>query len=337
MESTSLEPDYIVETSKLNKRFGQVHALRDLDVRIQPGATGLLGPNGAGKSTLLKVLLGLIPKTSGGTRVLGMDSNTHGLQIRLRIGFMPENDCFPEAINAVTFLSYLGRLSGLSRNDAMQRAHEALYYVRIEDERYRLIKTYSTGMKQKMKLAQALIHDPQLIFLDEPTTGLDPAGREEMLDLIKGIVKDEHKSVVISSHILSDIENICDKICILNYGELVEQGDLETLLKVTNPDIVVKIGGDPEPFLAELAGLGHKGTLLKNRISIPNGDGVTDDVLKAAARSGVQLRNLSTGTRNLEDLFVELLEKREGRIFRRRRAGVKLDRAGEKALEVKVE
>jgi ABC-2 type transport system ATP-binding protein len=318
-ERTKVDQKYVVETRKLDKSYGSVLALKDLSVRFEPGATGLLGPNGAGKSTLLKVLLGLLPYNSGTIKVLGMRPETHSLQIRQRIGFMPENDCFPDDLNAVTFLSYLGRLSGLKTNDAMQRAHESLYYVRIQDERYRAIKTYSSGMKQKMKLAQALIHDPDLIFLDEPTTGLDPAGRDEMLELIKGIVRDEKKSLVISSHILSDIESLCDRICIINYGELVEQGSLEELLHVANPPLVVKVRGDIPAFVRELDTLGHRAEVFKDRISIEPGEGVTDDTVKAAAKSGVQLRHLSTGTRNLEDLFVELLEKKTGKSLRRDR------------------
>ncbi len=315
---TQVDPKYVVETSKLHKSYGPVRALKDLSVRFEPGATGLLGPNGAGKSTLLKVLLGLIPYNAGTIRVLGMNPETHGLQIRQRIGFMPENDCFPADLNAVTFLSYLGRLSGLKKNDAMQRAHESLYYVRIQDERYRAIKTYSSGMKQKMKLAQGLIHDPDLIFLDEPTTGLDPAGRDEMLELIKGIVRDEKKSVVISSHILSDIEALCDRICIINYGELVKQGDLKTLLHVAKPHLVVKVRGDIPAFVRELDRLGHRAEVFKDRINIESGEDVTGHAVKAAAISGVQLRHLSIGTRNLEDLFVELLEKKTGKSLRRR-------------------
>ena len=297
----------LLQTNNLTKLYGRVTALNNLNLKIPKGAIGLLGPNGAGKTTLLKLLLGLSPATYGTGTVLGKNIQTSSLEIRQKIGYMPENDCFILDINAVTHLTYLGQLSGLSYHDAMQRTHEALYYVKIGDERYREISTYSSGRKQKVKLAQALVHDPELIFLDEPTTGLDPSGRREMLNLIKGIVDDQNKNILFSSHILTDIEHICDKVVIMNNGELVKMGNLQELLSEKEPDLVVKVRGDVDGFIKTLKSNGLNPIKRKNDILIKHSPGLSKHVIEIAAQTGVQLRHLDNSKRSLEELFVNLI------------------------------
>jgi ABC-2 type transport system ATP-binding protein len=225
---------------------------------------------------------------------------------------MPENDCLLPDLNAVTYLSYLGQLSGLHPRDALQRAHEALFYVKIGDERYREIGTYSTGMRQRIKLAQALVHDPELIFLDEPTSGLDPTGRRDMLVLIKDIVHKMHKNIIFSTHILSDIEQVCDQVIIMNHGQLVESGNLTELLFDKEPDLAVRIRGNEELFMNQLVAEGLHPIKRKNEIFIKYSPGLSNKIIKVAARTGVQLRRLDKGKRSLEDLFIDLLEESEG-------------------------
>lgn len=299
----------ILETTNLTKLYGRITALDQLTLKVPDGAVGLLGPNGAGKTTLIKLLLGLTPATMGSGTVLGRDIHTSSLEIRQKIGYMPENDCFIPDMNAVSHLTYLGQLSGLSYHDAMQRTHEALYYVKIGDERYREIATYSSGMKQKIKLAQALVHDPELIFLDEPTTGLDPSGRREMLNLIKGVVKDQNKNILFSSHILTDIEHICDRVVILNYGKLVKMGKLQDLLYEKEPDLVVRIRGDVDNFVKTLQERGLEPHKRKNDILIKYAPDVSKRVIKLAAQTGVQLRHLDRSKRSLDELFIRLIDE----------------------------
>jgi ABC-2 type transport system ATP-binding protein len=301
----------IIETQNLSKYYGEIQALKDFSVKIDSGAIGLLGPNGAGKSTLIRVLLGLIPATSGTGNVFSWNIVEKPLMIRQRIGYMPENDCFIPDLNAVSFLSYFGQLSGLLPHDAMQRAHEVLYYVKIGDERYRKLSTYSTGMKQKVKLAQSLVHDPELLFLDEPTSGLDPTGRREMLVLIKGIIKDQGKNILFSSHILSDIEQVCNNVIIMNHGELIKIGKLKELLYEKQPDLLVRIRGDIDKFMGLLRQNGLKPIKRRNDILIEYVPDISKRVIKLAALAGVQLRHLDRSKWSLEERFIKIIEKAE--------------------------
>lgn len=296
----------LIKTDGLSKLYGHIEALRNLSIEISEGATGLLGPNGAGKSTLIKVLLGLTPHTAGNAQVFDLDVAASGIDIRQRIGYMPENPCLIPNMNAVSLISYFARLSGLPKNDAMQRAHEVLHYVRLGDERYRPIGTYSSGMRQKVKLAQAMVHDPKLILLDEPTTGLDPQGRSEMLDLIKTVSHDIGKSIVFSTHILPDVEYVCDKVVILDRGQLLVQGNIQELLRKDKPEVVVKIKGDEKLFKSELSKHGYSLNFRKNDILIPvKGENTVEDIMKVAAENGIQIRHLSWGVKTLDELFIE--------------------------------
>src|SRR5438094_7701000 len=202
----------VATISNLTVKYGNKTAVSDLTVDVPEGCVGLLGPNGAGKTTLIKTLLGFLKPASGGGSVLGLDVGTAGLRIRQKIGLMPEIDCHIPGMNAVTFVAYAGELSGMPGSQAMARAHETLEYCGLGEARYRNVETYSTGMKQRVKLAQALIHGPRLLFLDEPTNGLDPAGRDDMLELVRDISHGKGVNVIVSSHLLPDIHRKCDYV-----------------------------------------------------------------------------------------------------------------------------
>src|SRR5688500_15463393 len=204
----------LASVQNLTVRYGRKTAVDDLTVAFPGGCVGLLGANGAGKTTLINTLLGFVRPSAGQATVLDLDTAHNALRIRQGIGLMPERDCHIPGMNAVTFVSYAGELSGMPRSAAMQRAHETLEYVGLGEARYRNIETYSTGRKRRIKLAQAIVHGPRLIFLDEPTNGLDPAGRDHMLDLVRDISQDKGINVVVSSHILPDIERVCDSLVV---------------------------------------------------------------------------------------------------------------------------
>src|SRR5678815_805642 len=211
----------LIELASLTKRYGAITALDGVTAAFDGKIIGLLGPNGAGKSTLLKCLLGLLPY-DGAARVLGMSAATNGPEIRDRVGYMPEQEAFLSGMSAVEMCTYAGELSGLPRTEAMQRAHAALYYAGLEEKRYQPIDGYSTGMKQRVKLAQALVHDPELLFLDEPTNGLDPRSRDEMLELVVDLPARRGCAIVLSTHLLPDVDRVCDQVVIMHSGAVHE-------------------------------------------------------------------------------------------------------------------
>ena len=211
----------LITTQALTKKYGSVVALDDLDLTLEPGLIGLVGANGAGKSTLIKILLGLLPPTSGSASMFDLDVATHGLEIRRRIGYMPEHDCLPLDISATEFVAHMAQVNGLPRGSARERTAETLRHVGLFEERYREMRGYSTGMRQRVKLAQALVHDPQLMLLDEPTNGLDPAGRDEMLDLVRRIGTEFGISILMSSHLLTEIERVCEHLVVIEGGDFM--------------------------------------------------------------------------------------------------------------------
>ena len=257
----------VVELHGVSVVYGRQTALRDVSAAFPRGAVGLLGPNGAGKSTMLKALLGFVIPTSGAMRVLGLDVATSALDIRARLGYMPESDAHMPGMSAVAFVAYCGQLAGLPAADAMQRAHEVLYYVGLGEARYRNVETYSTGMKQRIKLAQALVHDPDLLFLDEPTNGMDPKGRDEMLALIDDLAHHKGVNLIVSSHLLPDIEHTCDHVIVMDKGTVATQGALDAVrgpqgrvfeLRLKDgaarmAALVTDPGFDPARFAAEVA------------------------------------------------------------------------------------
>jgi ABC-2 type transport system ATP-binding protein len=270
---------------------------------------GLLGPNGAGKSTLLKTLLGFIAPDDGHVRVLGTDIRTGPLAIRQKIGYMPENDCHIPAMNAVTFVSYAGQLTGMKPKDSLQRAHEILYYVGLGEARYRNVETYSTGMKQRIKLAQALVHDPELVLLDEPTNGLDPTGRIEMLDLIRDVSSSKNIHVVLSSHLLPDVEWVCKDAVVIHKGRVLAAGKIQDLKRGTGAMFELKIKGDAGAFVNELGILGCHCTFGDDgiiKVEMGNGLG-SQSLLRVAREQKTQIRHLVPLKRSLEDVFLQVI------------------------------
>jgi ABC-2 type transport system ATP-binding protein len=297
----------IIETRELGREYPRVRALDQLSIDIPGGAVGLLGQNGAGKSTLIKILLGFVSPTSGQVRVLGLDPATQALEIRQKIGYMPEVESFIPNLNAVDFVYLAARLTGLPHTDSMQRTHMVLNYVGLHEERYRKIGTYSTGMKQKVKLAQAIVHHPKLLLLDEPTTGLDPRAREEMLLLIRDIAHGKGIDVLLSTHILPDVEVVCDHVVILHQGRLVAQDDLNKLVSSREEAYELRVKGDRDAFLRSLREEGIEGAPESDEaVRVLNGNG-TEAILRAAVRSGVQIRHLARAQNSLEALFSRLV------------------------------
>ena len=290
--------------------YGPVLALDHFSVSVPKGIVGLLGPNGAGKSTFIKTVLGLLEPKQGQVTVSGMDSVKDKMRIRDRIGYMPEHDCLIEGMTAVELVSYMGRLSGMSRLDAIPRGHEILDFVGLFEQRYRPISTYSTGMKQRVKLAQALVHDPSIIFLDEPTSGMDPLGREEMLDLIRRIAASD-KSVLLSSHILYDVERLCQNVVIISNGKLVAQGNVDALLSQGEGRKRVVVRGQAkalQEFIAQL-GIGRELVTVSEEFGqmtvVMVDRGGSGDVFDLAKRIGVQVRSYLPDRLTLEDLFID--------------------------------
>lgn len=280
-----------------------------MTVTCPPGAIGLLGPNGAGKSTVLKVLLGLVPPAAGSARVLGVDAAATPLAVRARLGYMPEHDAHVPGMTAVEFVAYCGALCGLPRTSAMQRAHEVLGYVGLGDARYRQVETYATGMIQRLKLAQALVHDPDLLLLDEPTNGLDPQGREDMLGLVDDLAHTCGISVILSSHLLPDVEQTCDRVLVLNEGRVVADGPIDALRGPTRAVVEVRVTGARRAFFEALAQAGADcpdPDVDPCRVFLPDGMGPTD-VFRLAAAHGAQIRHLRPSVPSLEDIFARVV------------------------------
>src|SRR5881394_1537169 len=246
----------VVTLEDVTVAYGRNMALREVTSSFAAGAVGLLGPNGAGKSTMIKALLGFVVPTRGRMRVLGLDVAQAPLEIRARVGYMPENDAHIPGMNAVSFVAYCGEMSGLPRADAMQRAHEVLFYVGLGEARYRNVETYSTGMKQRIKLAQALVHDPDLLFLDEPTNGMDPKGRDEMLELVRDLAHNKGMTLILSSHLLPDVEFACDHVVVLHKGAVAAQGPIAALKGPSGRVFELRVKGDEARFAGALAAEG---------------------------------------------------------------------------------
>jgi ABC-2 type transport system ATP-binding protein len=298
-------PEGIVQLNRVSVKYGRNWALRDVSATFQRGAVGLLGPNGAGKSTMIKALLGFVLPDQGEMRVLGMNVRTSPLRIRSRIGYMPESDAHIPGMTAVAFVAYCGELAGLPRADAMQRAHEVLYYVGLGEARYRNVETYSTGMKQRIKLAQALVHDPDLLFLDEPTNGMDPKGRDEMLELVRDIAHNKGLNLILSSHLLPDVEYTCDHVVVLDKGTVATQGPIQALKGHGGRVFELRVKGDMERFVETLRGVGlecHATDEDIMRVFVPDGRNA-QFLFQLATREGVQVRHLRASVPTLEDVF----------------------------------
>src|SRR5271156_1248906 len=300
----STEAPAVIETRALTKVYpGNVTALDGLTVSVGPGVTGLVGANGAGKSTLIKILLGLMPPTKGQAKVLGHDCATSGPTIRTLLVYMPEHDCLPPDVTGTEFVTHLGRMSGLPPTVAKERAAESLRHVGLHEERYRLIGTYSTGMKQRVKLAQALVGAPRLLLLDEPTNGLDPAGRTAMLELISRIGAEFGISIVVASHLLGEIEQICDHLVAIDAGRLL-RADTITSFTQASQVLAVEVEEGLVQLQQELQARGVVATLAQRTLLVPLGGDDTYDVVRdAVADLGLPLCRLEQRRHQVEELF----------------------------------
>jgi ABC-2 type transport system ATP-binding protein len=300
----------VIVLEQLGKRYGAIVALDQITAAIDGQIIGLLGPNGAGKSTLLKCLLGLLPY-DGRARVLGLDAATNGAAIRDRVGYMPEQEAFLGGMTAVELCTYAGELSGLPRSEAMQRAHAALYYAGLEEKRYQPIAGYSTGMKQRVKLAQALVHDPELLFLDEPTNGLDPRSREGMLDLIVELPARRGCTIVLSTHLLPDVERICDHAVIMHRGQLRFAGTIDELRGARGRDseLVVEVKADAARLGEALGAAGATCRVTSPvalEVDLP-AQATTQLVFHVARASGLQVRALGVRRDSVEAAFLRVI------------------------------
>jgi len=294
----------------LTVRYGRKVALDDFSAEIPEGCVGLLGPNGAGKSTLLKALLGFVRPAAGRLRVLDLDVRRAGAAVRQRIGLMPEVECHIPGMNAVSFVSYAGELAGLPPAQSLRRAHEVLEYCGLGEARYRDVDGYSTGMKQRIKLAQAMVHGPALLMLDEPTNGLDPEGRDDMLRLVRDVSRHKGVHVLITSHLLPDIEQSCDHVLVMRAGQVVEQGAVAELQRSTEEEYEVELKQPSSRFVQAVEESGGK--VIHNmgplyRIALPPSTDPLGPLFQLAREQGIQLRGFRRAHRSLEDVFVEAM------------------------------
>ncbi len=300
----------VIELAGLTVRFGQRDILKDLRVSLSGRTIGLLGPNGAGKSTLIQALLGFCPVAAGTATILGHDILRESAQVRTLVGYMPENDAFIAEMTAVDFVGMMGELSGLPREIALERAHEVLFYVGLGEARYRELGTYSLGMKQLAKLAQAIVHGPRLLILDEPTNGLDPPARARMLRLIREMKASGEMHLVLCSHLLRDVEETCEEVLILKQGRIVHHADLALERSANRRFVNVETFGDQSGFAAALTGRGCECTTALNgrfKIVLPVGFDF-DEIYRLAAERDLQLRHLSYRRDTLEDIFLKAME-----------------------------
>ncbi len=299
----------VIDTQGLSKRYGQIDALDSLDLSIQPVVIGLVGANGAGKSTLIKILLGLLAPSAGRASVLGHDISTDAQQIRAAVGYMPEHDCLPPDVRAIDFVVHMARMSGLPAHAARERAADVLRHVGLAEERYRLMGGYSTGMKQRAKLAQSLVHDPQLVLLDEPTNGLDPAAREDMLRLVRRIGHDFGISVLVTSHLLGELERVSDHVVVLDGGRLLRSSATVDFTGDTGLLLVEVLGaGDAQHRMGEA--LARAGVSCRPRGQLievdARGDRLLHDVIRdTAVEQQLGLVRVQVEHQRIEDIFRE--------------------------------
>lgn len=300
----------VIETRGLLKRYGAQTVLDQVDLSLPAGAIGLLGPNGAGKSTFIKCLLQLEKKDGGSVRLLGKDIDVHGRETRRRIGYAPEQDCHIPGMVGCEYVTYCGELSGMPFEAARQRAHEMLDFVGMGQERYRKVDTYSTGMKQRIKIAQALVHDPDLVFLDEPTNGLDPKGQALILELIERIWKESGISVVLSSHLLHDVDRICDRIVIIAQGRIVAHDTLAALKSQRRPEAELVVTDSKDALMALFREKGWSCSVLNNgNVKVVHGERSLNPLIDVMREAGISPLEIKESPDALSELFLQALER----------------------------
>jgi ABC-2 type transport system ATP-binding protein len=308
-QATAAAPQVpVIELQGLSVRFGKRDILKDLTCSLRGRAIGLLGPNGAGKSTLINTLLGFYKPSAGSARVLGSDIQSETRRIRSLVGYMPENDAFISKMSAVSFVQMMAELSGLPPAAALERAHEALFQVGLAEARYRELGTYSLGMKQLAKLAQAIAHGPKLLILDEPTNGLDPSARQRMVRMIRDIRDSKQLQIVLCSHLLRDVEDTCEEVLILNQGRVAHYSNLEEERKANKRFLELETYGANGDFTEAIEKLGCECAVTANRIKMILADGVEiRDIYKIAAERDVRIRRLNFRRDTLEDIFLKAM------------------------------
>ena len=314
VDSTRPSTDpFIIEATGLGKTYGTQRALIDVSVQVPRGTIGLLGPNGAGKSTFIKCLLNLETPTTGFAKVLGVDIRAHNRASREKVGYSPEQDCHIAGMAGCEYVTYCGQLAGMPFRKARQRTHEILDLVGMGQERYRLVDTYSTGMKQRVKLAQALVHDPEIVFLDEPTNGLDPSGREHILQLIGSLWRDLGISVVMCSHLLRDIERVCDRVMIIGHGRLLEHDSITDLKSRHRRIIEIAPTSDTERFQAVLGAAGLKVVKLSNgKLRVESASDSIEWVLELMCAHGLPPAEIVSNPDALHELFIKSISADHG-------------------------
>lgn len=303
----------LISLENIVKNYRHMRALNNVTLDIKPGITGLLGPNGAGKSTLIKVILGLVKVNSGSGEVLGYQLGRQGRRIRDRVGYMPEDDCYIAGMTGIEVVQFSAALAGLPIVEGLRRAHEILDFCGMKQERYRTIETFSTGMRQKIKFAAAIVHDPDFLIFDEPTSGLDPEERENLLNRILILAREANKSVLISTHILPDVQTVCDHALILAAGQVRLSESLKTLNTQSVPTVTVTLVGDPTNFESELSRLGmaserHADGSLRVSSNKPD---FTPDLWQASKSSNTSIQSITPAKNDLESIFVQAVEEAE--------------------------
>jgi len=296
----------VAEVAGLSKRFGAVQALDHVDITVEAGCTGLVGSNGAGKSTLIKLMLGLIAPDGGRATVLGHDVAADPLAIRAQVGYLPEGSCLPPDVTAADFVSFMAQLGGLSPQPARERASEVCYQVGLYEERYRAIGGFSTGMQQRVKLAVALVHDPRLLLLDEPTDGMDPQGREDMLELIDRVRSELRVDVLVSTHLLGDVERVCDRVVMVHAGHVLTQGSITAVAGTAEAGFAVQLGDNGEAVSAALTAAGLQVRPGADDLQVQGAAGAADVIRDLAAEHGWPLRRLIARAPSLEETFLRL-------------------------------
>lgn len=301
----------LISLQNIVKQYHSKQALAGVSLDIPTGITGLLGPNGAGKSTLIKLLLGLVSYSSGTGTVLGHPLGRAGRRIRAKVGYMPEDDCYIAGMSGVEVVQFSACLSGLPEIEALRRSHEILDFCGMRQERYRTIETYSTGMRQKIKFAAAIVHDPELLILDEPTSGLDPEERESLLNRIALLHREAGKSVLISTHILPDVQAICTDVVILSKGQVVLQDKLANLNRTTSPSISFRVLGDHTPIMEKLVGQELQPQLQTDQSILVESEraDLSDSIWAAATETNTVIRSLIPAKNSLEDIFLQTVRE----------------------------
>jgi ABC-2 type transport system ATP-binding protein len=303
--------DALIELDRISKDYGSLRALDEVSLRIEGGITGLLGPNGAGKSTLIKVLLGLLRASQGRGRLLNYELGRQNREIRASVGYMPEDDCFLYGLSGVETVQLMAQLSRLPRTEALRRAHEILDFCEIQQERYRLVETYSTGMRQKLRFAQAIVHDPPILILDEPTSGLDPHQRDAMLSRLTLLARDQGKTVLLCTHILPDVQAVSDAVIILARGRVQVADRLERLNQPATPSVEVLLHGETNGFVERLRKAGMTVEPGARSVLVSGGPSkiLTEKIWHSARQAGVGIRSLAPSRTSLEEIFLNAVRE----------------------------